>query len=238
MPTPPKSPLDNSSCVGCHAISRDGRYMVSRLGGDINVAAIFDLTNDLSTNPPPVQYPVTNTLQRTFFASWRPDNKRIIVNETNNLRLLDTATGAAVTPTQGTLPASAATQPYWSPDGNSIAFFSEANNRGDALSVGNLSILPVTGPDAFGTVRRVHTASSIAGSTEDSYPSWSPDSKRIAFQNGTDARSNNQAGGALYLIHPPAARRFVWPKRRAATPAPRPSTSPTSRRLTSAATTG
>lgn len=238
MPTPPKSPLDNSSCVGCHAISRDGRYMVSRLGGDINVAAIFDLTNDLSTNPPPVQYPVTNTLQRTFFASWRPDNKRIIVNEANNLRLLDTATGAAVTPTQGTLPASAATQAYWSPDGNSIAFVSEANNRGDALSVGNLSILPVTGPDAFGTVRRVHTANSIAGSTEDSYPSWSPDSKWIAFQNGTDARSNNQAGGALYLIHPPAARRFVWPKRRAATPAPRPSTSPTSRRLTSAATTG
>ena len=33
IPTPPTSPDDASNCMGCHAVSRDGRYFAGRLGG-------------------------------------------------------------------------------------------------------------------------------------------------------------------------------------------------------------
>src|SRR5689334_440748 len=66
---------------------------------------------------------------------------------------------------------------------------------GDSLAAGNLAILPVTGPDSFGTPTVIHRATSVAGASEDSYPSWSPDSKWIAFQNGTDSKSDNQRPG-------------------------------------------
>lgn len=202
MPTPPASPVSGERCVGCHAVSRDGRYMVGRLGGSSNVGAIFDLTNDLSGNPPPTQYPLTSGLQQYFFSSWSPDNKRLIVDDYTTLRLINTANGAVVNPVQGALPPSPATYANWSPDGNNIAYVANVNTWGDSVRQGNLSILPVTGADSFGTPKVIHTANSIPGATEDSYPSWSPDSKWIAFQNGVDSRSDNRNPGSLYIINP------------------------------------
>lgn len=203
--TPPTTPRDNSNCMGCHAVSRDGRYLFGRLGGDVNYGAIFDLTKDLSTNPAPVEYPINGTLPLVFFASFSPDSSRLITSLTGGMSLVDAKTGKTLPLGAGStaLPTTGATYPSWSPDGKSVAFTSEANNRGDALTAGNLSILPVTGADTFGAAQRIHTASSITGMTMDAYPSWSPDSKWIAFHNGRNARSNdNDANGALMLIAP------------------------------------
>ena len=57
MPTPPADET-GAQCVGCHSVSNSGRYMVGRLGGGNNVGAVFDLTQDLSGNPPPTIWPV------------------------------------------------------------------------------------------------------------------------------------------------------------------------------------
>ena len=202
MPTPPTTPIGNSNCVGCHSISRDGRYMVGRLGPGNNVSGIFDLTADLSGNPAPTRYQVSGSLQQFFFSSWSPDSSRLIVNDDLTLRLINTANGAEVIPVAGALPPKPATYANWSPDGKTIAYVANANEWGDDATVGDLSVLPVTGTDSFGTPTLIHKANSVAGSTEDSFPSWSPDSKWLAFQNGGGSRSNKMLPGALYLASP------------------------------------
>lgn len=201
--SPPTTPVDNSQCMGCHAVSRDGRYMFGRLGGGENVGTIFDLTKDLSQSPVPTEYPVSNTLPRFFFGSFNQDATRLVTSQNGIMGLVNTKTGMPVTPAMGTLPASGGTYPTWSPDGKSIAYTSEANSWGDNLTIGNLSIVPVNAADSFGQPQRVHTASSLATMTEDSYPTWSPDSKWIAFQNGRNSRSDsNDANGGLFVVSP------------------------------------
>lgn len=201
MPTPPASPIDGSVCVGCHAVSRDGRYMLGRLGGGSNVAGVFDLTRDLTGNPPPSEYPISAALTQFFISSWNHDNTRLIGSAFNQLVLIDPKVGMSVAPASGTLPSDGA-YPNWSPDGKNIAYISSANDWGGALTAGNLSVLPVPAPDNFGAPRLIHSANSIAGSTADTWPTWTPDAKWIAFHNGTNSRSDDVKPGALYLIDP------------------------------------
>lgn len=203
--TPPTSPIDNSNCMGCHTVSRDGRYMFGRLGGASNVGTLFDLTKDLSKSPVPTEYPVTNTLPQFFFASFNADASRLLTSQYGTLGLVNAKTGMNTPLAAGStaLPNANATYPTWSPDGKTIAYTSEANSWGDQVTAGNLSIIPVTGADSFGAPQRIHTASSIATMTMDAYPSWSPDSKWIVFHNGRNSRSDaNDPNGALLLIAP------------------------------------
>lgn len=206
LPNPPKSPSSGESCVGCHTVSRDGRYMVGRLGGGINYGGIFDLTTNLSGNPAPTTYPVTTATQPFYFSSFNPDAKRmVVVNPSggNLMYFIDTANGKPVALGAGSSPLpTGGTYPNWSPDGKMIAYASEANGDGTDLSVANLSILPVTGPDTVGPVVQIHKAATVAGATQNSYPTWSPDSKWISFQNGTSPRSDNQRPGSLFMIKP------------------------------------
>ena len=205
IPTAPASPNGSGNCIGCHAVSRDGRYMMGRLGGGINYGALFDLTANLQTNPAPTVYPVTTATQTFYFSSFSPDSKRLVIGDpasgTNRMYFIDAANGKVVPPVTGAFP-TAATYPAWSPDGKTIAFASETNNDGTGMTSSNLSVIPVTGPDAVGSVTKIHTANTVAGSSENSFPTWSPDSKWIAFQNGPDSRSDNQRLGALYMIKP------------------------------------
>ncbi len=204
MPNPPAG-RDGNRCVGCHAVSNSGRYMAGRLGGGENIGAVFDLTVDLTGDPPPVEYPIGAMSARWWFSSWSPDDRRLVVSQdeggARTLGLLDPFTGTPITPT-GTMPSSA-THPAWSPDGTQIAYVGNINSWGGRFTAGDIFTLDVVGPDAVGPSRRVHEAASLSGSTPgglaDSYPSWTPDSARIAFSHGTGTRSEDQQA-ALYIM--------------------------------------
>ncbi|MCB9594265.1 MAG: PD40 domain-containing protein [Sandaracinaceae bacterium] len=204
MPNPPPGPTDGSRCVGCHSVSHSGRYMAGRLGGGDNQGAIFDLTTDLTPDPPATTWPVNNGTLRWWFSSWSPDDSRLVVAYRGGapvLGFVDTSTGAEVLPASGSMPSG--TYPAWSPDGASIAYTGDQNGWGDGPTVGNIYVLPVTGPDSVGAPTRVHEAASIAGSTVDSYPTWAPDSSLIAFANGTGARSETAGRPVnLYAMAP------------------------------------
>lgn len=205
MPTPP-AVASGDRCVGCHSISNSGRYMAGRLGGGNNIGGIFDLTRDLTVDPPPTEFPISiePPSARWWFSSWSPDDSRLItsVDETTpnaRLLLLDPFTGLEVTPAQGILPMGGVTHPAWSPTGEAIAFVSNTDTWGGNNITGDISVLPVTGPDSFGPADMLHSADSITPGSADSYPTWSPDGRLVVFANGSSSRSEN-GQASLYLV--------------------------------------
>lgn len=209
MPTPPRGIYDGD-CVGCHTVSPSGRYMAGRLDGGDNIGAIFDLTADLTGATPPTTWPISATpptSTRWWFSSWSPDETRLITTQEpyGAMRFVDAATGAFV-PTAEPLPSNC-TQPAWSPDGASIAYVSDSQWQGTDNTFGDISILPVTGPDTVGAPRLVHRATDL-GASCDSYPTWTPDSQFLAFANGVNSRSDfanhgrPTAMGGLYTMRP------------------------------------
>jgi hypothetical protein len=91
-----------------------------------------------------------------------------------------------------------------------VAYISDCTYNGTPAggvdyNAGNLSILPVTGADAFGAPTPIALASAQGGGlTTPSWPSFSPDSNYIAYGAGTFSRGNMNGvdyPGALFLIN-------------------------------------
>ncbi|HJL18655.1 MAG TPA: hypothetical protein RMH99_23540 [Sandaracinaceae bacterium LLY-WYZ-13_1] len=216
MPSPPLDYTSGSRCVGCHAVSNSGRYMAGRLGGGENIGAVFDLTADLSGDPPPVVFPLdrgggslSGTSVRWWFASWSPDDTRMVVTQQegagpNQMAIYDPYAGTQMG-VAGSLPSNV-THPAWAPDNSQIAYIANlgTNEWGGNNVQGDVAVIDVLGPDTFGSTRVLHSGASLAGDVPggnaDSYPTWSPDSRFIAFAHGTGSRSEDQQS-ALYVMN-------------------------------------
>ncbi len=175
-------PLPVGTCHGCHAVSHQGTQLMSNAGG-------FDLT----TTPPTQRFSVAQFIDGR---SYSPDGTRIIES---GLRLLDSATGMPVAATG--LP-TGGVYPEWARDGVYVAFVTgrDASPGGEMGGTADLLIVAPSG-DSFGLPRTLHAGSDPELreiGQRDWHPTWSPDSRWIAFQHGQNARSVGE--GALYLI--------------------------------------
>jgi hypothetical protein len=200
-------PSPRLNCIGCHAVSPSGRYMAGRYGGGDNIAGAFDLTRNLTTNPPEELFTVTSTTIRWWFASWSPDESRLVVsvNEQGSprgLRFVDPFRGRFVDPIQGQLPQGAVSHPAWAPDGSAIAYVGDMNNWGGDNTAGSIYVLPMSGTGTVGMPRRVLSGTVAIGlpmGSAANYPTWSPDSQWIAFAHGNSSRSES-GRSALYVM--------------------------------------
>lgn len=181
------APGTTGGCGGCHALSRDGRRLA--IGGDDESLSLYDLSSASAQRQREVDY---------GWGSFAPDGRRLVYAREGSLSILDAETGARLGGI--TLPAGQfATHPDWSPDGAWIAVaLGDEKPHDDDLEHGtSLVKLRANADGTFGAPEVI-----LASTTEEDnnyFPSWSPDSRWIAFVRSRGHTRDNR-GATLHLI--------------------------------------
>jgi hypothetical protein len=199
MPDPPEPPTNGRHCVACHAISQNGRYLAGQLGEGTNrEGTVFDLTQNLSGTPAPSLYPANRVNWGP--ASFNPDATRLVVSSLPGLGLVDPLNGMSINATG--LPTENANHPAWSPDGNTIAYVGANTGWSWRFDDGDLMLSRRTGQDAFASPVRVVEGATLESRPEHGravmHPTWTPDSRRLAFSHGT--QEPTPTASAVYLV--------------------------------------
>ena len=193
------------SCIACHQISRDGRYLAAN--GDQSY--IFDLT---SADPTMVSMPVvTRAGFRWYFSTISPDNTRVFATmEDTSFGYTDLSL-TSITPT-GTVPTTNTAHPSWSPDGKTVAFISNVSgwNSNASFTGGDLTTVSVNSTtDVFSGMQVIHhgadlAASDPAGGDADCFPTWTPDDHYLMFAHTSNTRGTGETrlDGSLYIMPP------------------------------------
>jgi hypothetical protein len=171
---------DDQTCVGCHALSPDGRKMIAELGGQRDGRLVlFDVfARELIV-------PVTERHQ-SIFQSWNPDGSEFVGvymdnNATDfNLLLFDGETAAFKGSIDiGATSADPANHPDWSPDGSRIVFtrVGEANTNQRSYH-GAIQVIDYEGDGAWSAPE---TLVPREDGTNFYYPAFSPDPDFLIF---------------------------------------------------------
>lgn len=180
-------------CVGCHAVSPDGKKMV--VGKDIPAPAPFTVF-DVATKQPVQSTGGPISGAGNFFA-FSPDSNQLLVSNGAKIAWRDTSTGNLVNDTvvpNGTMP-------DWSPDGSFMVYARTSAPLPVAtpgISSGSIDIMPFAS-GSFG-------AASVLvqnGGDNNYYPAIAPDSQWIVFNkspSNTESFSNT-VDGELWAVH-------------------------------------
>ncbi|HEX5064218.1 MAG TPA: hypothetical protein VFV99_32815 [Kofleriaceae bacterium] len=161
----------STTCVGCHAVSRDGAQLA--MGVD-NMPTTDLLTVDMGSLSPRIPQSPARPMG---WATYSPDGTRLIVANNGVLTQYDSASGMSL----GTVPLPAmryATHPDWSPDGQWIvvAMTSTAPTNMDVKSA-SIAKIPFN-DGAWGTPQIIVSGSMMSNNY---FPRWSPDGEWFAY---------------------------------------------------------
>jgi len=185
----------DTTCVGCHTISRDGSRMAMGYGAEgvsaLEAIEVPALTTDISHAK----------LYDMGWATYSPDGKLLLVANQGQLFLRDGSDGTPINSPTGkvALPVGKfATHPEWSPDGRyvTVAYTSQLPTNLDvkAASIARLAFDDMTrtfsGPEIL-----------VASTTVDNYyfPKYSPDGGYLAYVHATEP-AHGAASAELELI--------------------------------------
>ncbi|HEY5952147.1 MAG TPA: hypothetical protein VIV40_41905 [Kofleriaceae bacterium] len=179
----------STTCVGCHAISRDGAEMA--MGYD-NTTSTDLLTVDIGSLTPKIN---PSTSRPMGWATYSPDGTRVLVANNGTLTQYDALTGVS----RGTVPLPPmryATHPDWSPDGSYVAV-ALTTLVPTNMDVKSASIARIPWNDgAWGTAEILVSGSST---NNNYFPKYSPDGSYIAFVRAGGS-SQGAASAELMMV--------------------------------------
>jgi hypothetical protein len=179
-------PATVGKCVACHTVSRNGARIGADIGGSsLGVYNVKDLS------------PVINPSQNiaSSWVTFNPDNSRIVVASQGVLTLRNGNTGASINTV--TLPMGKfGTMPDWSPDGKTLTFAYEAQNKDRGISGSSIATIQYSN-DAWSNMKILVQSASNMDSKY--YPSFSPDSQWIAYVSATGSSDNNNTARLMII---------------------------------------
>ncbi len=190
--TPASAAPGSPACVGCHALSRDGRRLLA-------VTADAQLGEWSLPALQPILSPDASSTTTPFaWATFDPTASRIATTDAGNLRVLDADSGEPLA--QAALPAGVrASQPDWSPDGRylALALWPQGGDNDDQnLSGTSLARVRVALDGTLGAPELLVEAKKDETLL---YPAYSPDGAFIAFEKAKgSARQPKDA--SLWLV--------------------------------------
>jgi hypothetical protein len=198
-------------CIGCHALSRDGKKLVAEASGqDSGRLVLMDVGTKTLLAP---YNQGANSPDKSIFESWNPDGSQYVGVYADsgatdfNLMLFDGNTGKKVQSLAGTgTSASPANHPDWSEDGQKIAFV-RMGDKGTNQRFGQGSIQLVT-RTATGWGAPVTLVPAVAGKNR-YYPALSPDNSFLLYDESTcpsgttlatDCNADSDASAKLFAV--------------------------------------
>ncbi len=175
------------ACVGCHTLSRDGsRVNVGRFIPGPATSQIYDVAT-------------RTAIGATFgsnFATFSPDNTRLLASDGAHMGVIDTSTGMVTT---GLAPGFVGSMPDWSPDGSRAVFSRAASVPPFGGTPGqsgraDLMAMPYAGGSFGAATTLVHSAGE-----DNYYPSYSPDGTWVLF-NRSAVESYNAIDAHLWAV--------------------------------------
>jgi len=182
--------LTGGTCVGCHALSHDGKKVVAEAGGQ-NDGRLLLL--DVGTQMPLVGFGST---PKSIFESWDDAGARYVgvYGDTGagdfGLMLFDGMSGAKLGDIAGTgTMQNPADHPDWSLDGKSIAYV-KVGTPGTSQRMWSGAIELITSPDGMMWSAPTELVPSVAGKNH-YYPAFSPDGSFLVYDESTCPAGQN-----------------------------------------------
>ena len=188
-------PSTPGRCIACHTVSSNGQRIVAGFDGGASPWGVFDAATGNQ---------LYDSGQASGFQAMSPNGDFVLwrhwsdggFNSEGALRL-STSSDSNVLATLQTDGVHAPSHPAWSHDGTRLALSTRFDGNGLDFTSSNLWLTNVTtSPPQFSDVKKI--IDNDASRPTVTFPSFSPDSKWIAFMRATMARTQS-ALGELWL---------------------------------------
>lgn len=186
-PTDFLTPTQVGKCVACHTVSRNGARVGAVIGG--SALGVYNVKDRSTVIDPAAGIQMSWT-------TFNPDNSRIVTASKGILTLRNGDTGASL----GTLAVGTGkygTMPDWSPDGKQVTFALSATNKDRGIAGSSIATMQYSN-DTFSNLKIV--VQSTGNSDSKYYPTFSPDSKWIAFTSAAGGNSDNNDAATLMIV--------------------------------------
>lgn len=180
------TPAQIGKCVACHTVSRNGARVGADIGG--NTLGVYNVKDRSVVIDPAAGIAMAWT-------TFSPDNSRIVTASKGVLTLRSGDTGAVI----NTLPLAPkfGTMPDWSPDGRLVAFAYSTVNKDRGIAGSAIATMEYSN----GTWTNLKTIVPSTGNADSKYyPSFSPDSKWIAYVSAAGGNSDNNDAAKLFIV--------------------------------------